>query len=193
MRSVLTRQSHVLKGSNKITHKHSDAVAYVKELAGKHHVKVFVGNQSKPIIYTAARDPAAAAVIVQRAFDARRDNLTRKREQRQQRCTQPTSLIAGDVVVRSWGYDQTNVDFYLVLAIRSKTATLVKLSVARTYTHSMQGTCLPLVTMHVGEQFKGLVRGNSVSLGHGNHASKWNTHVTHNMVDGPAMHWSSYA
>lgn len=31
----------------------------------------------------------------------------------------------GDIFVRSWGYDQTNVDFYEVVKVAAKTVTLI--------------------------------------------------------------------
>lgn len=49
----------------------------------------------------------------------------------------------GDIFVCSWGYGQTNIDFYKVLNVKNKTAVLAPMSAVRTYTAHMQGTCIP--------------------------------------------------
>lgn len=54
----------------------------------------------------------------------------------------PTVRV-GDIFVSSWGYDQTNVDFYKVLNVKNKTAVLVEIGQTRNYTGHMQGICIP--------------------------------------------------
>lgn len=49
----------------------------------------------------------------------------------------------GDIYVSSWGYDQTNIDFYKVLTVKNKTAVLVEIGQTRNYTGPMQGQCMP--------------------------------------------------
>ncbi len=38
------------------------------------------------------------------------------------------NVKVGDIFVADWGYDQTNIDFYKVIAMKKKTATFVKLA-----------------------------------------------------------------
>lgn len=54
----------------------------------------------------------------------------------------PTVRV-GDIFISSWGYDQTNVDFYKVLNVKNKTAVLVEIGQTRNYTGHMQGICIP--------------------------------------------------
>ena len=49
----------------------------------------------------------------------------------------------GDIYVSHWGYDQTNVDYYQVIQVKSKTAVLNQIGSNRTYTGPMNGTCVP--------------------------------------------------
>lgn len=49
----------------------------------------------------------------------------------------------GDIYVSHWGYDQTNVDYYQVMQVKSKTAVLNQIGCKRTYTGPMNGTCVP--------------------------------------------------
>jgi len=54
----------------------------------------------------------------------------------------PTVKV-GDIYVSSWGYDQTNIDFYKVLNVKNKTAVLGEIGQKRNYTGNMNGTCVP--------------------------------------------------
>ena len=57
---------------------------------------------------------------------------------------QPVPTVnVGDIFVSSWGYDQTNVDFYTVLTVKNKTAVLVEIGKTLNYTGHMQGICIP--------------------------------------------------
>jgi hypothetical protein len=49
----------------------------------------------------------------------------------------------GDIYVSQWGYDQTNVDYYQVIQVKSKTAVLAQIGCNKTYTGPMNGTCVP--------------------------------------------------
>jgi len=54
----------------------------------------------------------------------------------------PTVKV-GDIFVSSWGYDQTNIDFYKVLSVKNKTAVLAEIGKTRNYTGALNGTCVP--------------------------------------------------
>jgi hypothetical protein len=54
----------------------------------------------------------------------------------------PTVKV-GDIFVSSWGYDQTNIDYYKVLNVKNKTAILAEIGQKREYTGHMSGRCVP--------------------------------------------------
>lgn len=62
----------------------------------------------------------------------------------------PTVNI-GDIFVCSWGYDQTNIDYYKVLAVKNKTVTIAAVAQNRTYTGHMQGECVPVPDVVTGK------------------------------------------
>lgn len=57
--------------------------------------------------------------------------------------TQSNPVKVNDIFYTSWGYDQTNIDFYMVVDITQSSVKVVSLGSDRTYTGSMQGTCVP--------------------------------------------------
>jgi len=50
----------------------------------------------------------------------------------------------GDIFYTSWGYEQTNIDFYEVVRVTEKTAHIRELKQSRTDTSFMQGVCEPI-------------------------------------------------
>ena len=64
----------------------------------------------------------------------------------------------GDILYTSWGYDQTNSEFYKVMKIVGKKYfTIQRLSQETTEKGFMQGTTIPIKGEHVGEPFKAYV------------------------------------
>ncbi len=53
------------------------------------------------------------------------------------------TVNVGDIYVCSWGYDQTNIDYYKVVNVKNKTVNLVSIGQTRNYTGTMQGECVP--------------------------------------------------
>jgi len=98
----------------------------------------------------------------------------------------PTVNI-GDIYVTSWGYEQTNIDYYKVVSVKNKTVNLVSIGQTRNYTGSMQGECMPDPSV-VGTKIytkRMINNGDSVSFkmtsfswaykwsGNSNHFTEW--------------------
>ncbi len=64
------------------------------------------------------------------------------------------ALEVGDVLVSSWGWEQTNIDYYQVLELVGKSSIkLQEIGQQRTYNHSDSGQCVPLLNSFKGEVF----------------------------------------
>ncbi|WNH54827.1 hypothetical protein [Stenotrophomonas oahuensis] len=97
------------------------------------------------------------------------------------------TLKVGDVLYSSWGYEQTNVDFYEVIAVRGAVVDLIEIGQERTTNgHGMQGTCLPKKGVRTGYALlsKRPNALNQVRITGFASAAPW---------DGRAKNWSSYA
>ena len=53
------------------------------------------------------------------------------------------SVDVGQIFVCSWGYGQTNVDYYKVIEVLNKSVVIAPIGQTRNYTGSMQGECVP--------------------------------------------------
>jgi hypothetical protein len=56
---------------------------------------------------------------------------------------QLNSVKVNDIFYSSWGYDQTNIDFYIVVEVLKSSVKVVSIGEDRTYTGPMQGNCIP--------------------------------------------------
>ena len=99
---------------------------------------------------------------------------------------QPHGYQVGDILYSCWGWEQTNINFYEVVAVRGAVVDIVELRQDREPTLPMQGWCMPRKGDHRGEVLKskrpngfGRVRIDDVQS-----AGRW---------DGSRMNWSSYA
>lgn len=132
--------------------------------------------------YRTQEQRAAAIERLKESRAARQTATARRRLDLQQ----PHTLAVGDVLYARWGYEQTNVDFYEVVAVRGAVVDLRELAQDSTETHSMQGRCSAKPGQYIGEIMKGKRPSpqNSVRLTSFSWASPW---------DGQPLHWSSYA
>ena len=56
---------------------------------------------------------------------------------------QSNPVKVNDIFYSSWGYDQTNIDFYMVVEVTKSSVKVVTIGEDRTYTGPMQGNCVP--------------------------------------------------
>lgn len=96
-------------------------------------------------------------------------------------------FTVGQILYDSWGYEQTNVNFYQITKIEGKAVFVREVAQDRTETGFMSGTTMPIANEFVGEEVKKIVQ-----------IRVWNdkTHVSLKSLstwDGRSKHWSAYA
>ena len=80
----------------------------------------FAGRANKPIWYRSFRDGAARQKTIQETIQAHEARLAEKRSRMADRRSFQHGLQIGDILYSSWGYDQTNIDFYQVTRLFGK-------------------------------------------------------------------------
>jgi len=106
------------------------------------------------------------------------------------------TLAVGAVLQSSWGYDQTNVDWYEVVGLIGSTMVEVRQIAAQHHEdgHMMSGTCAPLPGHYVGDTIRARVgSGNSVHVGRGREASPAEFVTVGGVRVFTPAYWSSYA
>jgi hypothetical protein len=76
------------------------------------------------------RNEERAAEHMQETIDKVKRHEQRKAERKAKR-NQPHTLQVGDILTGSWGYDQTNVEYYKVVSVTKHSATIEKLGLVK--------------------------------------------------------------
>jgi hypothetical protein len=119
------------------------------------------------------------------------ENVNRRLEVMAERKTRTNigvvKICVGTIMYGSWGYDQTNVEFWEITELNptGKSCTIKKLNMLRTETHSMQGKAIPIEHSYTGETLTNKrIQEDHIKIENYNHLQIW---------DGHPKFWSSYA
>lgn len=187
---------YIPKGAIKVADKNSDAVAYLypRPTDGQPCAKVFYGRQSKPVLNAVFGSSPSFTAEQYRAkriaelFANRQASLAYKAERRAKRneAAKAGKVEVGSYFYTSWGYDQTNIDWYRVEKLIGKTMALVvevgAVDASDGKEGWMQGKAVPGDTPK-GEPFKVRLNGDGFKVDR-HTAWRW---------DGRPKNWTAYA
>ena len=142
----------------------------------------FRGRSTKPAFRYRFKDAAERDSYAATWLDTENASIAQRMAEKQKAHT----LAVGDVLYSSWGWEQTNIDFYEVVAVRGAVVDIVPLHQDKHYTGDMTGTCTPCRGCYAGDVMKGKRPSgkNSIRLNSYSWASPW---------DGQPKGWTSYA
>jgi hypothetical protein len=84
----------------------------------------FQGESGKPLWYYTYSNPERRASQIKASIESRKSSIEHKNLKRQKRKEFQHGLKPGDILYASWGFDQTNVDFYEVVAVAGKSVAI---------------------------------------------------------------------
>jgi hypothetical protein len=119
----------------------------------------------------------------------------RKVDEKAQRKATGNQLAVGDVLRASWGYDQTNVDYYEVTRLVGAYSVEVREINSHSQGEDMTGLCLPCPGEFIGEpRVYRVIDGNSVKVrSYGVYARKKECKVIGGLKVFEADRWTAYA
>jgi hypothetical protein len=165
----------------------SDAVAYPYEAGGQPLVLLFSGRKRKPDGHFRFRSDEERQTRIAKHFDEVRRVAALKAE-RKEKAKAPHTLKVGDIMVSSWGWEQTNVDFYQIVSVTPKTVTMREIEQAQT--ESEGGWTGRVVA--VKDRFKADGKTKTCRANHENYLSL-NSHSGASLWDGQPRYFSTYA
>lgn len=123
----------------------------------------FVGRAINPTWHYRFKDGQQRINEVTRTFKnvAERAEYKAARKAKAAEAQANHGVKVGDVFRSSWGYDQTNVDYYQVVAVGKKTATFCKIAQLAESNGYLQGDCVPAPNQFIGKPFKKLIQKSS--------------------------------
>lgn len=138
------------KGSAKVSLKSGAAVVYVSGGDGgkRPSAVAYIGNSGKPAWNYSFRDEARRAAYVSSwlaSMEASKKARDARAAERKANLAKPHALKVGDVLSGSWGYDQTNVEFWEVTKLVGKRMVEIReLACESVETGYMSGNSVPL-------------------------------------------------
>ena len=146
-----------------IDHKELGITVYVRDgetLGGL----CFVGKAVKPTWFYRFKSVEQRNKQIQETFDQVQSKLDRKAQEKAKKADAMSNhgVVAGDVFRCSWGYDQTNIDYYEVIAVTGKTATICRIGCLSEDTGWLQGESVPQLGAFIGKPYKKLIQKRSV-------------------------------
>lgn len=139
------------------------------ELLPKCFMLAFAGTAGKTTAHYSYRTVEQAEQAATTFITGRQARAERKGQRKSERAAFKTTLQVGAVLVNSWGYDQTNVDYYQVVAVsatgRSVTIRQIGARAVEDGPVALSGSCWPLANEFTGPPMRKIVgEGNSVKI-----------------------------
>lgn len=126
--------------------------------AGQIIGKAFIGRAGRPTWHYRFRTGAEMAAEIERTVRSC-EATARHKAQRKAERSAAVAVAVGDVFEASWGYDQTNIDYYEVTrVIGPKTVEIRPIAAVAWDTLHMQGRCVPAPGEFIGAPMRKRVR-----------------------------------
>lgn len=109
-----------IRGTDPFVPPGTDLAFWSWEENGKLYGIAFQGKADKPLWNFRFLSDAQRQQRIKDTIDTRKMVLQKKQEAQQAKREYQHGLQVGDILYSSWGYDQTNVDFYQVVAVVGK-------------------------------------------------------------------------
>jgi len=166
--------------------------------AGKVAAIAYHGKSLKSDWHFCFRSEAARQERSDQHLENFADHAERMKERQGKRRAFRHTLAVGDILKASWGYDQTNIDYYEVTAVVSgQTVEVREIGSISRDTGWLQGECVPSPGQFVGPpQRKRVMEGNCIKFA----SYKYAYPVDKQTIPGvpgvaiyPTAHWTAYA
>jgi len=141
------------------------AEAYSWETDGRLYAIGFWGSSGKALFYYRYRNEAERAARLDRLFEGAVSSAEYKAKRKADRIAAPRGLEVGDVLVSSWGYDQTNVDYYEVTKlVGDKMVEIRMIGAESEETGWLRGRCVPAPGKYIGEPMVKVAKNGVVKV-----------------------------
>jgi hypothetical protein len=165
---------------------------YLWSEGSKTYAKAFTGKASKPSFYYSYSSEQRREESIKKWIDGLFSAQKRKTEWKQE-LNKDHDVKEGDVFRSSWGYDQTNVDYFQVTKVIGKMVEVRKIAQERIDTGDMCGQCVPSLNVFIGLPMrKKVTRGDTIKIEH-NYAYLEKPELVHGVKVYKGTYFSSYA
>ena len=184
---TLSREFYIPKNAKEIKDVNTDAVAYVEdwENGTKYTAMVFAGKRSKYDKYYGFKTAERRDEYVKQYFEDIAASYESKKKYAEKKkamaAENQESYKVGNILYSSWGYDQTNIDYYQVIEKTAKMVTIQKIASESVETHcgGAYESVMPTKDNFIGKPIKKKVGAYGVKLNSYATASHWDGRAKH--------------
>jgi len=142
------------------------------EEGGRYYAKTWRGRAQKPYAFFVWKRPETREQWIENQKAAEDSRVKMKREIKEAQARRKAQMVeaigVGTILHDSWGYEQTNCDFYQVVEKKGQTVTLRKIGAKDVGPQGFMSTHLkPVPDQFAGEPFKKRITANGVKVKHG--------------------------
>lgn len=170
----MTREFYIPQGAEKIERAGVDGVVYTyTNRLGQLCAMGFTGKRAKPTWRHYFGNETSRQKKIEGHFDCCKSITDSRAARAAQRKAFAHTLKVGDILRATWGWEQTNIDYYEVTRVVGKQTVEVRAIGAQSEaTESMQGVCVPVPGSFTGEAMRRRVSsGNYVRIDSSRRAS----------------------
>jgi hypothetical protein len=147
----------------------------------------FFGKAQKPAFHYRFKSEEQRATFIKEQVAAGERTQQHRAGRAAQRKAFVPSLAVGDILRESWGYDQTNINYYEVVSVSGKRVTVREIAQTSQETGYMSGRCSPKPGDYIGPPSVHLVQqGNAIKV------RDWGSYA-YPCKPTDSSYWSSYA
>ena len=129
---------------------------YGNSMAGKSYAICFRGKAIKPAWHYSFKSEDAMRKQIEDTLRNEMDSADRKAKRKAEYRAACAShdVKPGDIFRASWGYDQTNIDYFQIISVSGQMATICAIGCEAEETGFMQGESVPALDCFIGEPFQ---------------------------------------
>lgn len=183
IKGFFTREFYISGYKAVLAHTNADygieVYYYETAKSGKPCAIYFTGKAQKPVAHNSYSSVEIREQIALKFISAEIKMRDEKKQAKAEKLQYQHTLKAGDILHSSWGYEQTNNDFYQVIAVKGKSVVLREIAQKKEYEHWASGRTQPVKDHFIGEPFiKRVTTGNCVKIESYAHASPCDASMT---------------
>jgi hypothetical protein len=142
-------------GAVKFAPKVGDVAAYVWDKDGRFYAKVYYGQSTKPKYFYHYRAAIAREKFIAGVFEGAKLAAEAKAKRAAEAKAWINPYKVGDVLKGSWGYDQTNVDFFEVVGVSGKMLSIRELAQERSGDgYGGSSKCVPMIGEYKSDVYR---------------------------------------
>lgn len=176
--------SFTLNAKEIITEEYLNSLIITYEKGNYFYYLAFIGRKVYPSFKTGSATSDLRDQNVSATKTMIKNDYERKKKYFDSAKEKANSLQVGSIMFSDWGYEQTNINFFLIIERKNSILTLQEIGKNKKFDAQDSGTCTPNKETKIGEPFKRRISKHATVI--------INDCYDASIYNGEELYWSSY-